>query len=223
MVRLALALAILAIVAALTASWCGAAAQTPGSDPETSASLDSPAESERTAERPGEVLQMPDHPAGCEICALQSALGHIGVDLTFDEAYRLFERSDSDFVNAWWGDPMIEGAAYPPAVTEAASRALDGSGHYASDASLCTIDELAEMIDDGAVSICWVTTDYAAPIWTGWYCDGSQMYSNEHAILVYDISGDVYAMDPLRGYVAMGRETFADIWRACGSMAVVIR
>ena len=220
MVRLALALA---IAVALLMPGCATGDQDPAGSLETPIVHDSPGKEDRNAERPGEVLQMPDHPAGCEICALQSALGYIGIDLTFDDTYALFERSESDFVNAWWGDPMTEGAAYPPAVIEAASRALDGTGRHASDASLCTVDELAEMVDDGAVSICWVTTDYAAPIWTGWYCDGSQMYSNEHAILVYDMSGGVYAMDPLRGYVAMGRDAFADIWQACGSMAVVIR
>lgn len=215
MVRIALALA---LGAALLAPGCARG------ESGLATVLDSPAEYDQVTGRPEEVLQMPDHPAGCEICVLQSALGHVGVELTFDEVYELFERSDSDFVHAWWGDPMTAGAAYPPAVEEAASRALGGTGHLASDVSLCSVGELAEMVDGGAVAICWYTTDYAPPRWTGWYSGGWQMYANEHAILVYDMAGgNVCAMDPLRGYVAMGRETFAGVWEACGSMAVAIR
>ena len=171
-----------------------------------------------------EALDQSEHAAGCEVICLQSALGAIGYERSFDEVYALFDHSDADFVTAWWGDPDAEGAAYPPAVERAASRALAGTPWTARDVTGCTLEGIADATGSGGLAICWFTTDYAYPRWSGWTVGDWEMYANEHAIVVYDVSGgNVCAMDPLQGLVAMSAGTFDDIWTACGSMAVEIR
>ena len=197
---------------ALALAGCSAPAE-----PELATVYDAPAEGP-------EVVMQDAHPAGCEACCLQSALGYFGRDLTFDETMALFRRSEADFATAWWGDPMTEGAAYPPAVAEAANRALAGTRVRAVIATGASLDEVADEVSGGALAICWVTTDYAAPRWTGWRVGDWEMYANEHAVLVHRVTGgEVTAMDPLRGRVAMARSAFEEIWTACGSMAVVMK
>lgn len=170
------------------------------------------------------VIMQEEHPAGCEVYCLQAALAAFGYEEGFDDVYALFDHSDSDFVTAWWGDPDTGGAAYPPAMMEAANRALAGTPRRATDITGCTAEGIKDALDGGGLVICWFTTDYAYPVWTGWWVGDWQMYANEHAIVVYDLSGDgVRAMDPLRGDVLMRTGTFIDIWTACGSMAVEIR
>ena len=176
------------------------------------------------ATEPANILQLPDYPAGCEIIALQSALGGIGVERDFAEVYGAFDKSGSDFVNSWWGDPYSEGAAYPPAVCEAAWRLLAGTGHSALNVTGLSLAGLSEAVNGGDLAICWVTTDYAMPRFGAWTVDGYTMYANEHVIVVYDVvGGHVLAQDPLRGRVVMAEETFRTIWEDCGSMAVLLR
>ncbi len=187
------------------------------SSPSLATVLDSPA---RVA---GDSLQLPEHPAGCEVVALQNALEGFGVERTFDEVFALFDRSTWDFATSWWGDPDSVGAAYPPAVEEAANRALEGTGRTARDATGIGTDELSRELSGGAIAVVWFTTDYAAPRWSDWWCGGYRMYSNEHAITIDEIAGgNVYGSDPLRGRVAMALPAFEETWRACGGMAVLI-
>lgn len=209
MVRIALAL-----IMAMALSGCAARPE----EPALATVYDEP------AQREVEVVMQDDHPAGCEICVLQSALAYCGYHRTFDEVHALFRHSDVDFVTAWWGDPMTEGAAYPPAMASAANRALSGTAYRALDITGCTLEGIRDALGDGGIVLCWFTTDYAQPRWTGWWVGDWQMYANEHCILVYGIAGGtVYAMDPLRGKVAMDVSTFNGVWTACGSMAVEIR
>lgn len=172
---------------------------------------------------PREILQLPDHPAGCEIVALQSALSTFGIDLDFEQTFSMFDHSDTDFVNAWWGDPDTEGAAYPQAVTKAAKRALMGTEYQAENITGYGFQSIIDAIEARGVVIAWYTTDGQAPRWTTWAVDHWAMYENEHALVVYDVDDqDVLCMDPLRGKRKIPLDEFQSIFEACGSMAVAI-
>lgn len=172
---------------------------------------------------PGDTLQMPDYPAGCEIITLMNTLYAYGVNLTFDEAYALFDTSDDDFVDSWWGNPYIEGAAYPPAMVRAALRGLEDTDYRAQNISGCTMDDIDEHTENGELVIIWYTVDGQSPRWTGWIINGYEMYANEHCAVIYDIEGDAVKLsDPTYGMTEMNYNDFESVWNECGSMAVVI-
>lgn len=172
---------------------------------------------------PGSMLQNPDYPAGCEIVTLVNALDGYGVHVSFDEAYAAFDKSDDDFVSAWWGDPYTEGAAYPPAMVAAANRLLDGTAYEATDISGASRSELEWHVEHGSIVIAWHTTDGLRPCWTGWVVDYEEMYSNEHCMAVYAVSdGLVHVSDPLVGLMGVDEGSWMDVWEQCGSMAVAI-
>lgn len=172
----------------------------------------------------GCMLQLPDYPTGCEVVSLVNALHAFGVEASFDEAYALFDKSDHDYVHAWWGDPYGSGgAAYPPAMEEAASRALLGTPCRAEDVTGCGLQGIADVIQSGGVVIAWTTTDGGMPVWSGWEVEGWPMYANEHCIVVYGIrDGEVLCSDPLRGLTSAPLGEWYAVWDACGQMAVAI-
>lgn len=170
---------------------------------------------------PGDMMQMPDYPAGCEIVSLINTVKAFGVYLTFEEAYQCFDISINDFVNAWWGDPYTVGAAYPPAMTNALNRALDGTPYHAVNLSFGTIEDIFEYVKHGGLIVAWFTTDYEQPRFTDWVIQEYRMYQNEHCIVVYDISGgEVKFMDPLQGNMSMDVSEWKSIWTACGTLTV---
>ena len=173
----------------------------------------------------GSMLQMPDYATGCEVVSLINALHAFGVSMDFDEAFALFDKSGSDFVNAWWGDPYGGGgAAYPPAMEAAANRALLGTPYRAEDVTGCGLQGIADCIQSGGIAIAWTTTDMQPPVWSGWEVDGWPMYANEHCVVLCGSAGGVVrVMDPLHGFVTVDEGSFRDVWEACGSMAVCIR
>lgn len=172
----------------------------------------------------GCMLQLPDYPTGCEVVSLVNALHAFGVEASFDEAYALFDKSDHDYVHAWWGDPYGGGgAAYPPAMEEAANRALIGTSYRADDVTGCGLQGIADCVQAGGVIVAWVTTDMESPVWSGWEVDGWPMYANEHCVVVYGLSnGDVLVSDPLRGLVPIPLGEWYAVWDSCGQMAVSI-
>lgn len=171
----------------------------------------------------GNHSQLPDYPAGCEIVSLMNALEHFDIHKTFDETFYYFNKSNVDFVNAWWGDPHIEGAAYPPAMTTAATRAVEGTGIQVQDITGETIDDIRDIISREGVVLIWYTTDYGPPRWTNWEVDGYHMYDNEHCAVVYFMTDDdVCISDPLNGSISMNISDFDTLWKSCGSMAVAM-
>ena len=170
------------------------------------------------------MLQMPDYPTGCEVVSMINALHAFGVSMGFDDAFALFDKSDHDYVNAWWGDPYGGGgAAYPPAMEAAANRALIGTQYGATDITGCGLQGIADCVQSGGIAIAWVTTDMQQPAWSGWEVDGWPMYANEHCVAVYGIcEGDVLVSDPLRGLVSIPLGEWFSVWDSCGRMAVAI-
>ena len=192
-------------------------------EPELATVVDSPAEDRAEVGAVGTATQE-EHPAGCEIYALMNALQKFGIEYDFDETYSFFDRSDDNFVVAWWGDPDTEGAAYPPAMVTAAKRALRGTAIEARDMTGETLEGIHDAIDGGGVAIVWVTTDDGMPRWTDWWCGAYRMYANEHCVVVYDISDEgVYIMDSLAGERVIAASAFNEIWQACGAMGVSIK
>lgn len=172
---------------------------------------------------PGDYNQFPEYPAGCEVVSLQNTLCAFDVDLTFEETYALFDKSDSDFVYHWWGNPKVEGAAYPPAMVIAANRALDGTEFSAMDITGCSFAEIEEYTGQGKLVITWYTTDGKSPRWTDWSVNGYRMYGNEHCVVVYaTYRDDVYISDPIHGMIDVDITEFDNIWQECGAMAVVV-
>lgn len=172
---------------------------------------------------PEDYNQLPEYPAGCEIVSLQNTLCAFGVDLTFEETYALFDKSNSDFVYHWWGNPETEGAAYPPAMVAAANRALDGTEFSAMDITGCSFAEIEKYTGQGKLVISWYTTDGNSPRWTDWSVNGHMMYENEHCVVVYaTYDGKVYFSDPMYGMVDIGMDMFDKVWQECGAMAVVV-
>ena len=169
---------------------------------------------------PADVLQLPDYPSGCEVVSLSCALAGLGDGRGVEETYDLFVKSDSDFVGAWWGSMTSVGAAYPPAVEDAAMRA---GTVLADDVTGCPWEDLAAAVESDRLALVWITTDYAPPRWTDWAIGGWRMYANEHCAVLYDCEGGaVLFHDPLRGRVLMDEAQFREMWEACGSMAVVL-
>lgn len=173
---------------------------------------------------PGDMMQMPDYQAGCEIVSVVNALHAFGIEVTFDEAYSYFDISNDDFVNCWWGSPYSQGAAYPPAVSRALTRALYQTGYHAQNTSFETVEDLFHHLkEENGIVIVWYTTDYREPIWVDWEIEGYRMYTNEHCMVLYDIADShAYVSDPLRGYVEIPIGEFKHIWTACGALAVTI-
>lgn len=173
----------------------------------------------------GEALQMPDYPAGCEPISLTIMLHAYSYDIGMPEIMRYFDRSDTDFVHAFWGSEYSEGAAYPPAVVEAANRYLlmQGSSLEARDITGAYWGTIEAMIGDGVPVMVWTTTDFKSPVWSGWDVDGWPMYANEHCVVVYGQDGStLYVSDPLEGLITRPMGEFARIWEQCGSMAVAL-
>lgn len=182
-----------------------------------------PTASAKEATVPTEILQMPDHPAGCEIVSLQSALSAFGLDYSFDELYDLFSKSDNDFVTSWWGDPDSEGAVYPPAVEDVGERVLSGTPYDIDNVTGCSFDFLLTAVESGENCLLWITTDDQYPDWSGITVGDWEMYTNEHCVVMYGFDDDeVLLMDPLQGYRSVDLDALQDLWESCGSMAVVI-
>ena len=173
----------------------------------------------------GEALQLPDYPAGCEPMSLCILLEAYEYDATMPGIMLYFERSETDFVNAYWGSEYSEGAAYPPAVVEAANRYLlnRGSKMEAVDLTGVPWEAVEWLMDEGQPVMAWVTVGYHWPIWSEWKVEGRPMYANEHCVVLYGLEdGKAKVSDPLEGMIEVDAEQFRDVWERCGRMAVYL-
>ena len=172
-----------------------------------------------------EYMQLPDYPAGCEPVSLCILLESYEYEASMPGIMDFFVRSQSDFVHAYWGSEYSEGAAYPPAVVEAANRYLSEQGARieARDITGTYWGTIEALIGEGKPVMCWVTVGYNWPIWSDFYSGDWRMYANEHCVVLYGLDGSTaYVSDPLEGLIEVDAGTFADVWIRCGSMAVFI-
>ncbi len=179
-------------------------------------------------------LQYPELPTGCESVALTDVLLFFGYELETSEiADEWLPLSDSDFVNAFLGDPhRADGhACMAPGIVTAARSYLEahGSSLEVEDATGMTFEELLATVSEGHPVIAWCTIDLAE---TGDSYDVSwqegreyHLFPNSHCVVVsgYDIdAGIVYVSDPLVGTTSYDMATFATRYYELGAQAIVI-
>lgn len=172
-----------------------------------------------------EYMQLPDYPAGCEPVSLCILLESYEYEASMPGIMDYFDRSQSDFVNAYWGSEYSEGAAYPPAVVEAANRYLEehGSELVAYDITGVPWSCVENLMAEGQPMMAWVTVGYDWPIWSAWNVQGMPMYANEHCVVLYGLENGVARVsDPLEGLIDVDADAFRDVWQRCGSMAVYL-
>ena len=176
-----------------------------------------------------EVLQNPELPAGCEAASLAIALrsmGHETTPVDIVENYLPVDYSATS-AHAFAGNPYVAygGAAFPPAIVDAANAYLEAhdDAKRSEDISGSSFSELCEMVERGYPVIVWTTVGMTYPQFTGAYLEGYAWYSQEHCVVMYGMDKEsVLVSDPLEGLVKRDIDSFRRIWEACGLMAVAI-
>ncbi len=181
------------------------------------------------------ILQYPELPTGCESIALTDALSARGFELTKTEiADYWLPTSDSDFVNAFWGNPYsTEGnACMAPGVTQAAANYLaeQDTDLEAVDMTGAPFEAVLDEVAAGNPTIVWCTIGLEEPgecyRFEHEYGRTYRLITNSHCVVVsgFDLdNGVVFASDPLAGQVAYPLETLIARYYATGAQAVVIR
>lgn len=180
------------------------------------------------------VQQLPELPAGCESVALVNLLRFYGFDVGKTEiADDWLATSDSDFVNAFLGDPysVDGGTCMAPGLANAADAYLSahGSGLRAVDATGSSFSQVLAAVDAGAPVIVWCTVDMEEPgdAYASAYVDGFEyrFLQPSHCVVVsgYDLdAGFVYASDSLAGQVAYPLNVFAERYYQLGAQALML-
>ena len=178
--------------------------------------------------------QYPELPTGCESVALTNVLLSYGFDLQKTEiADQWLPTSDTDFVNAFMGDPRTaEGhSCMAPAIVRAASAylAAQGSSLEAVDLSGASFESLLQEVADGNPVLVWCTIDLqdAGAAYSVANVSGRtyRLFAASHCGVLsgYNLNeGIVQVSDSLAGAVACDLETFAARYFQLGSQAVVI-
>lgn len=176
-----------------------------------------------------ETLQNPELPAGCEAASLAAVLKSMGYDTSPIDIVKNCLTIDPTATSerAFAGNPYIEygGAAFPPAIVDAANAFLEerDAEERAQDVSGEAFSDMIELIERGYPVIVWSTVDMVDPAFTGAYLGRYAWYSQEHCVVLYGTQDDsVLVCDPLEGLVTRDAQEFERIWEACGSMAVLI-
>ncbi|MEG0017025.1 C39 family peptidase [Gordonibacter sp.] len=178
--------------------------------------------------------QNPLLPTGCESVALTDVLAYRGFDLaTTDIADTWLPLSETDFVNAFMGDPYrVEGnSCMAPCIAQTASAflAAQGSALVAYDATDMTVEVVLQTVASGVPVVAWCTIDLVDPGVP--YAVARQddrvyeLYDVSHCVVVsgYDLNESVvYVSDPLEGQVTYDLALFASRYYELGAQAVVV-
>lgn len=164
-------------------------------------------------------MQLPELPTGCEATAMSTLLRLNGVNVSKTEVADAMPRSDTDFVDAFLGDPRSPngGCCMSPCAADTARKFLVGRGLLAYQTEG---RELTRLPKPCAV---WVTVglaDAQGPIKTqGAY----EMYYPSHCVTVLEIVGGwVRVIDPLEGLKEYPIKDFCESYKALGSQAVYL-
>lgn len=178
--------------------------------------------------------QNPELPTGCESVALTNALLSYGFDLEkTDIADAWLARSDSDFVNAFMGDPYTTDghSCMAPAIVEAANAYLasQSSSLEAVDLTGATIEDVLDQVLDGNPVVAWCTIGLEDPGTAYQVARVDErtyrLYANSHCVVVsgYDLdAGTIQVSDSLAGEVTYDLQLFAERYYQLGAQAVVI-
>lgn len=178
--------------------------------------------------------QNPALPTGCESVALTDALVYRGYDLgVTDIADNWLPLSETDFVNAFMGDPhSTEGnSCMAPCIAQTASAylAAQGSTLTAEDATGMTVESMLETVAAGTPVIAWCTIDLVEPgqpYAVAWQDNRAyELYDSSHCVVVsgFDLDASVvFASDPLEGRTSYDLALFASRYYELGAQAVVV-
>lgn len=185
----------------------------------------------RSAAQVGELLQLPEYPAGCEPVSLTIVLRSLGFEADPSEViegYLPVDPTSSDYVHEYGGSVYVDGGTMPPAIVTAANAYLADQGDAADglaarDITGTTYAELLDLVEQGYPVLAWTTMYMGEPQFTGFVQEGYEWYYNEHCVVLYGIEGDeVLVSDPLEGLVRRDAAEFGRLYETCGCMAVVI-
>lgn len=175
------------------------------------------------------VLQGDAYPSGCEPAALACALSASNVPTCIEDVIGCLDTDPKfrDFVHHYAGDPAGDGAAWPPAMVDAANRYLAKAGIdslSAADISGTSFSDVMRLTQAGYPVLVWTTVDMESPDFSNLAAFGQRFVRNNHCVVVHgqDASGNVLVMDPLEGCIARDAEAFARIYEQRGCLAMVI-
>ncbi len=176
-------------------------------------------------ERVGEKRQATLMEGGCELVSLAIVLDALGLNPDIHGIVADHLVIDGHFATGYSGDPYHRGGGYPAGIVDAANGYLasQGSNVRARDITGSGFDSLAAYVQKGYPVMAWTTMGFTDPQFTGAFDNGLEWYSNEHCVVLYGIEGDkVLVSDPMDGLIERDAGRFAEIYEACGSMALVL-
>lgn len=165
-----------------------------------------------------EDLQLPELPTGCEATAASILSRMQGAFVTKTAVADALPRSNTDFVNAFIGNPYFYSgwSCSAKAITNTLNSIFSSREEFA--AIELTGDDLDDLVLPAAVWISIGMTDPGSPALSS---DGYLLYYDTHCVVVTDVTEDyVYTVDPLRGEIVYTREIFEPIYDKMGKEAV---
>lgn len=168
----------------------------------------------------GDDMQLPELPTGCEATAAATLARMNGFYVTKTQVADAMPKSDSDFVNAFLGDPYSEHgwATCAPCVTNTLN------GFFEIEERLAAINLTGtDLFDLPVPCAVWATIDMTLPGAPARTSDDYSLFRNTHCVVVTHI-GEVAVdiIDPLRGDCQQPTDQFIEIYNAMGKQAVYI-
>lgn len=176
-------------------------------------------------ERVGEKRQTALMDGGCELVSLAIVLDALGLNPDIHRIVADHLVIDGHFATGYSGDPYQRGGGYPAGIVDAANGYLDaqGSNVRAHDITGASAELLEVYVQKGYPVMVWTTMGFTEPQFAGAFDNGLEWYSNEHCVVLYGVDGDkVLVSDPMDGLIVRDAQRFAEIYEACGSMAMVL-
>lgn len=162
---------------------------------------------------------------GCELVSLAIVLDALGFNPDVHQLASEHLAIDGHFATGYSGDPYHRGGGYPAGIVEAANSylAAQGSNVRAHDITGASFDLLKVYVQKGYPVMVWTTMGFDDPLFTGVFDGEMEWYSNEHCVVLYGMEEDAALIsDPMDGLVLREAERFEEIYKACGSMAMVL-
>lgn len=167
-----------------------------------------------------EDMQLPELPTGCEATAAATLARMNGYFVTKTQVADALPKSDSDFVNAFIGDPHSEHgwATSAPCITDTLNGFFEIEERLAATNLTGT-----DFFDLPLPCAVWVTIDMNLPGAAARTSDGYSLFHNTHCVVVTRV-GDVAVdiIDPLRGDCQQPTDQFIEVYDAMGKQAVYV-
>lgn len=164
-------------------------------------------------------MQLPELPTGCEATAIATLLRLNGVDANKTDVADAMPKSDTDFVNAFLGDPYSTsgGCCMSLCAVETMRGFLVDTDLVGCQSEGVPIEELPKPC---AV---WVTVGLADPQGPLGTQGAYSMWYPSHCVVVLAIDGGTaHVIDPLEGRVDYPLDRLSEVYRTLGSQAIYI-